>query len=42
MLVLEQTRPDIGLKVVKVIVPRLRLHVKRLGAGRLYDIPVRF
>jgi oxazoline/thiazoline synthase len=40
MLVLEQTRPDIGLKVVKAIVPGLRLHVKRLGAGRLYDIPV--
>ena len=40
MLVLDQTRPDIGLKVVKVIVPGMRLFWKRLGAGRLYDIPV--
>ena len=40
MLVLDQTRLDIGLKVVKVIVPGMRLHVKRLGPGRLYDIPV--
>jgi len=40
MLVLEQTRPDIGLKVVKVIVPGMRHFWKRLGAGRLYDVPV--
>jgi ribosomal protein S12 methylthiotransferase accessory factor len=40
MLVLDQTRPDIGLKVVKVIVPGMRLHLKRLGSGRLYDVPV--
>ncbi|MDF5724883.1 MAG: TOMM precursor leader peptide-binding protein [Rhizonema sp. PD37] len=40
MLVLDQTRPDIGLKVVKVIVPGMRLFWKRLGSGRLYDIPV--
>jgi oxazoline/thiazoline synthase len=39
MLVLDQTRPDIGLKVVKVIVPGMRLFWKRLGLGRLYDVP---
>ncbi|MGK7926077.1 MAG: TOMM precursor leader peptide-binding protein [Spirulina sp.] len=40
MLVLDQTRPDVGLNVVKVIVPGLRLFWKRLDAGRLYDVPV--
>ncbi|MEG4200625.1 TOMM precursor leader peptide-binding protein [Microcoleus sp. Pol12A5] len=40
ILVLDQTRPDIGLKVVKVIVPGMRHFWKRLGAGRLYDVPV--
>lgn len=40
MLVLDQTRPDIGLNVVKVIVPGLRHFWKRLGLGRLYDVPV--
>jgi oxazoline/thiazoline synthase len=39
MLVLDQTRPDIGLKVVRVIVPGLRHFWKRWGAGRLYDVP---
>ena len=40
MLVLDQTRPDIDLNVVKVIVPGLRHFWKRWGLGRLYDIPV--
>ena len=40
MLVLDQTRPDIGLKVVKVIIPGMRHFWKRLDSGRLYDIPV--
>jgi oxazoline/thiazoline synthase len=40
MLVLDQTRPDIGLKVVKVIVPGLRHFWRRLGSGRLYEVPV--
>ena len=40
ILVLDQTRPDIRLKVVKVIVPGLRHFWKRLGPGRLYDVPV--
>lgn len=41
MLVLDQTRPDIGLRVAKVIVPGMRHMWKRLGAGRLYDVPVK-
>jgi oxazoline/thiazoline synthase len=40
LLVLDQTRPDIGLKVVKVIVPGMRHFWKRLGSGRLYEVPV--
>jgi ribosomal protein S12 methylthiotransferase accessory factor len=41
MFVLDQTRPDIGLPVVKVIVPGLRHFWPRFGPGRLYDVPVR-
>lgn len=40
MLVLDQTRPDIGLPVVKVIVPGLRHFWQRFAPGRLYDVPV--
>lgn len=40
-LVLDQTRPDIRLNVVKVIVPGLRHFWSRFGAGRLYDVPVK-
>ncbi|MEQ9354838.1 TOMM precursor leader peptide-binding protein [Coleofasciculus chthonoplastes] len=40
-LVLDQTRPDIGLNVVKVIVPEMRHFWSRFGAGRLYDVPVK-
>jgi len=39
-LVLDQTRPDIALPVVKVIVPGLRHFWPRFGPGRLYEIPV--
>ncbi|MBP1685705.1 MAG: bacteriocin biosynthesis cyclodehydratase domain protein [Deltaproteobacteria bacterium] len=39
-LVLDQTRPDIALPVVKVIVPGLRHFWPRFAPGRLYDIPV--
>jgi oxazoline/thiazoline synthase len=39
-LVLDQTRADIGLPVVKVIVPGLRHFWARFGPGRLYDVPV--
>jgi ribosomal protein S12 methylthiotransferase accessory factor len=41
MLVLDQTRPEIGLPVAKVIVPGLRHFWARLAPGRLYDVPVR-
>jgi bacteriocin biosynthesis cyclodehydratase domain-containing protein len=40
LLVLDQTRPDIGLPVVKVIVPGMRHFWSRFGPGRLYDVPV--
>ena len=41
VIVLDQTRPDIELNVVKVMVPGMRHFWRRLGAGRLYDVPVR-
>lgn len=41
VLVLDQTRPDLALPVVKVMVPGLRHFWRRLGPGRLYDVPVR-
>ena len=40
LLVLDQTRPDIGLPVVKVLVPGLRHFWPRFGPGRLFDVPV--
>ncbi|MCD0486336.1 TOMM precursor leader peptide-binding protein [Streptacidiphilus sp. ASG 303] len=39
LLVLDQTRPDVGLPVVKVIVPGLRPHWSRFAPGRLFDVP---
>jgi ribosomal protein S12 methylthiotransferase accessory factor len=39
-LVLDQTRPDIDLAVCKVMTPGLRHFWRRLGPGRLYDVPV--
>ena len=41
MLVLDQTRPDVGLPVAKVIVPGMRHFWARFAPGRLYDVPVR-
>ncbi|MGA4867100.1 TOMM precursor leader peptide-binding protein [Streptomyces lavendulocolor] len=41
LLVLDQTRPDVGLPVVKVIVPGLRHFWARFAPGRLFDVPVR-
>lgn len=41
LLVLDQTRPDIGLPVVKVIIPGMRHFWARLAPGRLFDVPVR-
>jgi ribosomal protein S12 methylthiotransferase accessory factor len=41
LLVLDQTRPDVGMPVVKVVVPGLRHLWARFAPGRLYDVPVR-
>jgi len=41
MLVLDQTRDDVGMPVVKVVVPGLRHFWARYGSGRLYDVPVK-
>ncbi|WP_432108252.1 TOMM precursor leader peptide-binding protein [Streptomyces sp. AA1529] len=41
LLVLDQTRPDLGIPVVKVLVPGLRHFWARFAPGRLYDVPVR-
>ena len=41
LLVLDQTRPEIGMPVVKVIVPGLRHFWARLAPGRLYEVPVK-
>lgn len=36
---LDQTRPDIGVPVVRAIVPGLRHFWPRFGPGRLFDVP---
>jgi ribosomal protein S12 methylthiotransferase accessory factor len=41
VIVLDQSRPDLDLSVVKVIAPGMRHFWRRTGAGRLYDVPVR-
>ncbi|HEY1603656.1 MAG TPA: TOMM precursor leader peptide-binding protein [Pirellulales bacterium] len=41
LLVLDQTRSEIALPVVKVIVPGLRHFWPRFAPGRLYDVPVK-
>jgi ribosomal protein S12 methylthiotransferase accessory factor len=41
MIVLDQTRPEVGLPVVKVVVPGLRHFWPRFAPGRLYDVPAR-
>ncbi|NEA65630.1 TOMM precursor leader peptide-binding protein [Streptomyces sp. SID12488] len=40
LLVLDQTRPDIGIPVMKVVVPGLRHFWARYAPGRLFDVPV--
>jgi oxazoline/thiazoline synthase len=40
-LVLDQTRVDVGVPVVRVIVPGLRHFYRRFGPGRLYEVPVK-
>jgi bacteriocin biosynthesis cyclodehydratase domain-containing protein len=41
VIVLDQTREEVGLPVVKVIVPGLRHFRPRFAEGRLYDVPHR-
>lgn len=41
VLVLDQTRAEIGMPVVKVVVPGLRHWWARFAPGRLYDVPVK-
>ncbi len=40
VIVLDQSRPDLDLSVVKVIAPGMRHFWRRLAPGRLYDVPV--
>lgn len=40
LLVLDQTRPDVGIPVVAVLVPGLRHFWARFAPGRLFDVPV--
>ena len=40
MLVLDQTREDVGMPVVKVVVPGMRSWWARFAVGRLYTLPV--
>jgi oxazoline/thiazoline synthase len=40
-LVLDQTRPDIEVPVVRVVVPGLRHFYRRFAPGRLFDVPVK-
>ncbi|RBP98897.1 YcaO-like family protein [Bifidobacterium xylocopae] len=37
---LDATRPDIGIPVVRCVAPGLRSWWRRLAPGRLYDVPV--
>ncbi len=38
--VVDLTRPEIGIPVVRAVVPGLRHHRRRLAPGRLFDVPV--
>jgi oxazoline/thiazoline synthase len=40
VLLLDQTRPDVGFSVIKALAPGLRHFWARLAPGRLYDVPV--
>lgn len=41
VIVVDQSRPDLDLSVVKVVSPGMRHFWRRTGPGRLYDVPVR-
>lgn len=40
VIVVDATRPDIGMPVVRIVAPGLRHYWRELGPGRLYDVPV--
>lgn len=40
MLVADLTLPDVGMPVVKVLIPGLRHAYPELGPGRLHDVPL--
>jgi len=40
-LILNQTRPDIDVPVVRVVVPGLRHFYRRFAPGRLYNVPIK-
>lgn len=40
VLLLDQTRPDVGFPVIKAVVPGMRHFWARVAPGRLYDVPV--
>jgi len=40
VIAIDQSRPDLDLSVVKMIAPGMRHFWRRLGPGRLYDVPV--
>ncbi|MBI4818703.1 MAG: TOMM precursor leader peptide-binding protein [Deltaproteobacteria bacterium] len=41
VILMDQSRPDIGLSVAKVVVPQMCHFWRRLGKQRLFDVPVR-
>jgi ribosomal protein S12 methylthiotransferase accessory factor len=41
VIVVNLSRPDIGIPVCRVVIPGLRHFWRRLGQGRLYDVPVK-
>ena len=41
VLILNQTRPDVGLSVAKVLAPGMRHFWQRFAPGRLFDVPVK-
>ncbi len=41
VLVVNKSRPDLGLKVAQVVIPGLRHFWPRFGPGRLYDVPMK-
>jgi ribosomal protein S12 methylthiotransferase accessory factor len=41
ILLLDQSRPDVALPVVKVLAPGLRHFWARYAPGRLYDVPLK-